>query len=122
SLEPMDCTPAIVEAVSGSARLAPHFHLPLQHGSDSILQKMRRPYSVAFYRRLVDRIHAQLPHASIGTDVIVGFPGESDEEFARTLRAIEELPLSHLHVFPYSERPGTGATGLPGSVDGGVIR
>ena len=122
SLEPMDCTPAVVGAIEGSPRLAPHFHLPLQHGSDAVLRAMRRPYSVAFYRGLVDDIHARLPHASIGSDIIVGFPGETDEDFARTLDALDRLPLSHLHVFPYSDRPGTEATGLPGTVNGAVIR
>ena len=81
SLEPMDCTPAIVDlvAVSGG-RFAPHFHLPLQHAGDRMLQQMRRPYTLDEYRRLVDRIADRLPHASIGTDLIAGFPGESDAD------------------------------------------
>jgi threonylcarbamoyladenosine tRNA methylthiotransferase MtaB len=122
SLEPMDCTPEVVDIVAGSARLAPHFHLPLQHGADAVLAKMRRPYTSDFFRRLVERIHRVMPHAAIGSDLIVGFPGETDEEFAATERLLRELPLSHIHVFPYSDRPGTEASAMTGKVDGATIR
>jgi threonylcarbamoyladenosine tRNA methylthiotransferase MtaB len=122
SLEPMDCTDEIIELVAGSPRIAPHFHLPLQHGDEAMLRAMRRPYTAAFYQRLVDRIHREMPHASIGSDVIVGFPGESDAHFGRHESLLRALPLSHLHVFPYSDRPGTVASSLPGKVDGAVIR
>jgi threonylcarbamoyladenosine tRNA methylthiotransferase MtaB len=122
SLEPMDCTTDIVDLVARSPTLAPHFHLPLQHGDDDVLARMRRPYSTGFYRRLLDRIHTLMPHAAVGTDVIVGFPGETDAEFSRTERLLPELPLSHVHVFPYSDRPGTHASTLSGKVDGISIR
>ena len=122
SLEPMDCTPAIIDVAAHSPRIAPHFHLPLQHGSDVVLRAMRRPYSAADFRRVVETIHAQLPHAAIGTDVIVGFPGESDAQFAATARLLESLPIAYAHVFPYSDRPGTVATALDSKVDGNVIR
>jgi threonylcarbamoyladenosine tRNA methylthiotransferase MtaB len=122
SLEPMDCTTKIVDLVAASPRLAPHFHLPLQHGSDAMLGAMRRPYSVSYYRKLVDRIRATLPDASIGSDIIVGFPGESDAQFMEMRNVLEELPLTHLHVFPYSDRPGTEASRLRPKVDGGVVR
>jgi threonylcarbamoyladenosine tRNA methylthiotransferase MtaB len=122
SLEPMDCTPEVVDIVAGSARLAPHFHLPLQHGADAVLAKMRRPYTSEFYRRLVERIHRVMPHAAIGSDLIVGFPGETDEEFSATERLLRDLPLSHIHVFPYSDRPGTEASVMMGKVDGATIR
>jgi threonylcarbamoyladenosine tRNA methylthiotransferase MtaB len=122
SLEPMDCTNAIVDLVAGSPRLAPHFHLPLQHGDNDVLARMRRPYSVDFYRRLLERIHTGMPHAAVGTDVIVGFPGETDVQFSHTEQLLNELPLSHVHVFPYSDRPGTDASALPGKVDGLAIR
>ncbi len=122
SLEPMDCTPEIVALAAHSERIAPHLHLPLQHGSDEMLMAMRRPYSSAFYRDLVERIHHAIPHASIGTDLIVGFPGEQDAHFAETVTVVESLPLSYLHVFPYSDRPGTEASRLPDKIDGNAIR
>jgi threonylcarbamoyladenosine tRNA methylthiotransferase MtaB len=122
SLEPMDCTTEIVDLVASSPRLAPHFHLPLQHGSNDILKAMRRPYAAAAYASLVHRIHSRLPHASIGSDLIVGFPGESPAHFAETEALLHRLPLTHLHVFPYSDRPGTDAAVLGGRVDGAVIR
>lgn len=122
SLEPMDCSGEIVRLVAASRRLAPHFHLPLQHGSDRMLAAMRRPYTAHAYRSLLDAIHTSMPHAAIGTDVIVGFPGETDDDFACTLRLLEQLPLSHVHVFPYSDRSSTHASGLDGKVDGAVIR
>lgn len=122
SLEPMDCTPPIVSLIAGSPRLAPHVHLPMQHGSDAMLQVMRRPYTAARFSDLVETIHDRLPHAAIGTDVMVGFPGETDEDFALTLQAVERLPFSHLHVFPYSDRPGTAASRMARTVDGVAIR
>jgi len=123
SLEPMDCTPEIVELVSRSGgRFAPHFHLPLQHASDRILALMRRPYTLAYYRALVDSIAVRLPHASIGSDVIAGFPGETDEDFAANLEYLPASPLSHVHVFPYSDRPGTAATSMSGKVPGAIVR
>jgi threonylcarbamoyladenosine tRNA methylthiotransferase MtaB len=122
SLEPMDCTDEIVDVVASSPRLAPHFHLPLQHGADSALHRMQRPYTAAMYRRLVERIRTSLPHASIGSDVIVGFPGETAVEFDATESLLRDLPLTHLHVFPYSDRPGTEASAMDGKIDGATIR
>jgi threonylcarbamoyladenosine tRNA methylthiotransferase MtaB len=123
SLEPMDCSPAIVDLVAtSSGRFAPHFHLPLQHASDRVLARMRRPYTLAYYRRLVDDIVSRLPEVSIGSDMIVGFPGESDPEFDTNLAYLPSAPLSHLHVFPYSDRPGTEAASMPDRVHGSVIR
>ena len=122
SLEPMDCTDEIVDLVTGSPRLAPHFHLPLQHGDDDVLRRMARPYTSAAYRRLVERIHNQMPHASIGSDVIVGFPGETASQFERSESLLRDLPLTHLHVFPYSDRPGTAASAMADKVDGATIR
>jgi threonylcarbamoyladenosine tRNA methylthiotransferase MtaB len=122
SLEPMDCSDEIVDLVATSPCFAPHFHLPLQHASDRMLAAMRRPYTLAFYRRLVDRIRTELPHASIGTDIIVGFPGETDEDFAALEAYLRASAITHAHVFPYSDRPGTAATGLPDKVHGSVVR
>ena len=122
SLEPMDCTPAIVEFVAATSRFLPHFHLPLQHAADRMLAVMRRPYSLDYYRRLVDGIVERLPHASIGSDLIVGFPGETDADFAANLDYLPLSPLTHLHVFPYSDRPGTAASVLGGKVHGSIVR
>lgn len=123
SLEPMDCTPEIVELVASSGgRFAPHFHLPLQHASDRLLAAMRRPYTLEYYRGLLGAIHARLPHASIGSDMIVGFPGETDEDFGANVDYLPVSPLTHLHVFPYSDRPGTEASSMRGKVDGMTIR
>jgi threonylcarbamoyladenosine tRNA methylthiotransferase MtaB len=122
SLEPMDCTPEIVGVVASSPRLAPHFHLPLQHGSDDVLRAMRRPYTAVDYRSLIERIARLMPHASVGTDLIVGFPGETEVQFESTRSLVSDLPLSHVHVFPYSDRPGTEASKLRDKVDGVAIR
>jgi threonylcarbamoyladenosine tRNA methylthiotransferase MtaB len=123
SLEPMDCTPAIVDLVASSGgRVAPHFHLPLQHASDRMLRLMRRPYTFDDYRRLVERIARRLPHASIGTDLIAGFPGERNDDFDALEAFLPSAPLSHLHVFPYSDRPGTEASSFKEKVAGPVIR
>ena len=122
SLEPMDCTPEIVDVASRSKRIAPHFHLPLQHGSDSILSAMNRPYTASYYRDLVERIRSTIPHAAIGTDVIVGFPGETEADFEVMSALLERLPISYVHVFPYSDRPGTAAASFAGKVDGQVVR
>jgi threonylcarbamoyladenosine tRNA methylthiotransferase MtaB len=122
SLEPMDCTPEVVALVAGSHRFLPHFHLPLQHAADRMLASMRRPYTLDEYRRLVDGIASRLPHASIGSDMIVGFPGETDEDFAANLEYLPSSPLTHLHVFPYSDRPGTQASAMPDKVHGSIIR
>jgi threonylcarbamoyladenosine tRNA methylthiotransferase MtaB len=122
SLEPMDCTPEVVDLLAASDRFAHHFHLPLQHASDRVLASMRRPYTLAHYATLVDSIRACMPHASIGSDVIVGFPGETDDDFERLTTYLDESPLTHIHVFPYSDRPGTAASVMREKVPGGVIR
>ena len=122
SLEPMDCTPEIVELAASSPRIAPHFHLPLQHASNDVLRAMRRPYGYDDYAALVHGLRDRIPHASVGSDIIVGFPGESDAHFDEMRRLLPGLPLSHLHVFPYSDRPGTDASRLTPKVDGAVIR
>jgi threonylcarbamoyladenosine tRNA methylthiotransferase MtaB len=122
SLEPMDCSREIVDLVAGSDCFAPHFHLPLQHASNRVLAAMRRPYTIEYYASLVDDIKSRIPHASIGSDVIVGFPGETDADFEQLASYLEASPLTHVHVFPYSDRPGTDATRMSGKVDGVVVR
>jgi threonylcarbamoyladenosine tRNA methylthiotransferase MtaB len=122
SLEPMDCTREIVDLVAGSPCFAPHFHLPLQHASGPILEAMRRPYTIAQYSALVDDIRARVPQASIGSDIIVGFPGETDDDVEALASYLESSPVTHLHVFPYSDRPGTEASAMPAKVPGAAIR
>ena len=122
SLEPMDCSPAVVDLLVSSGRFAPHFHLPLQHASDVILRRMRRPYLLDEYRRLVDRIRDLLPDAAIGSDLIAGFPGEREEDACCTLDYLSESPLTYLHVFPYSPRAGTDASRLSARVPGPLVR
>ena len=118
----MDCSREIVDLVAASDRFAPHFHLPLQHASDRVLAAMRRPYTIEHYAALVDDIRARIPDASIGSDIIVGFPGETDEDFEQLAAYLERSPLTHLHVFPYSDRPGTAASAMAGKVPGAVVR
>jgi threonylcarbamoyladenosine tRNA methylthiotransferase MtaB len=121
SLEPMDFPAAILDHVAEGG-IAPHFHLPLQHASNRVLEMMRRPYTIEYYASLVETIRTRVPHAAIGSDVIAGFPGETDNDFEELVRYLEQSPLTHLHVFPYSDRPGTGASSLQGKVHGSVIK
>ncbi len=116
SIEPNLLTDEIIEFVAGSKRFAPHFHVPLQSGSDKILKRMRRRYLRDVYADRVEKIKSLMPHACIGADVIVGFPGETDEDFLETYRFINELKVSYLHVFTYSERDNTLAATLPEKV------
>jgi threonylcarbamoyladenosine tRNA methylthiotransferase MtaB len=122
SLEPMDCTDGLVDLAASGDGLAPAFHLPLQHASDRVLRAMRRPYTLADYARLVDRVRTRLPYASIGTDLIAGFPGETDEDADALLDYLRRSPLTSLHVFPYSDRPGTAAASMPAKVHGAAVR
>jgi threonylcarbamoyladenosine tRNA methylthiotransferase MtaB len=122
SLEPMDCTREVVDLVAAGRPFAPHFHLPLQHASNRMLSAMRRPYTFEYYSALVDDIRRRIPHASIGADVIVGFPGETDEDFDQLASYLDRSPLTHAHVFPYSDRPGTHATSMRDKVPGAVVR
>lgn len=115
SIEPMDVTSDLIELVASDDRIAPHFHMPLQSGSDRILRSMHRWYRAAHYARRVELIRERLTNAAIGADVITGFPGETEEDHGVTMRFLENLPLSYLHVFSFSRRPGTEAAALPSS-------
>lgn len=116
SIEPNLCHDGIIDFVAGSRRFAPHFHLPLQSGSDAILQRMRRRYDVALYEQRVYRIKQVMPHACIGADVITGTPGEDHAEFLRTHEFIRSIPVDYLHVFTYSERANTTAVRMEDQV------
>jgi threonylcarbamoyladenosine tRNA methylthiotransferase MtaB len=116
SIEPNLLTNEIIEFVAQSKRFVPHFHIPLQSGSNAILRKMGRRYLRELYEDRVSKIKTLLPHACIGVDVIVGFPGETDELFLETYNFLNELNISYLHVFTYSERANTRAVELEGVV------
>ncbi len=109
SLHPGDVSEGLIRLVAESGRVCRHFHLPLQSGDDDILRAMRRPYKARDIRDVVRRIAEHIPEAGIGADVMVGFPGETAERFARTIALIQELPLTYLHVFSFSARPKTDA-------------
>lgn len=116
SLEPGIATPAFTEALRGCQKLCPQFHLALQSGSDSVLRRMRRQYNASAYLKAVERLRAVFPSASFTTDILTGFPGETDEEFCETKEMIRKVGFSRIHVFPYSPRPGTPAAGMPGQI------
>src|SRR6266436_6397373 len=112
----MDVTGELIALFAASDRMAQHFHMPLQSGCDRVLAAMHRWYRAEHYARRVELIRQRLPDAGIGADVIAGFPGETDAEHAETVAFIERLPLSYLHVFSFSQRPGTRAADLPNQV------
>ncbi|MBI5485156.1 MAG: radical SAM protein, partial [Deltaproteobacteria bacterium] len=112
----------LLALMAGSKSICPHLHLPLQSGSDLLLERMGRHYSALYFRELVARIITVLPDAFIGADVIAGFPGETEAEFEETVNLLEELPFSDLHVFPYSSRPGTRAAGMAGQLPSQLIK
>src|SRR6478735_4149539 len=116
SIEPNLLTDEIITLVANSKKFMPHFHIPLQSGSDKILKLMRRRYLRNVYTDRVANIKNQMPHCCIGVDVIVGFPGETEEDFLDTYNFLNELDISYLHVFPYSERDNTLAENMPGVV------
>ena len=121
SVLPAYFTEDLVDVLAASPLVAPHLHVPLQSGSDRILRRMRRPYTAAMYRRVVERLARAIPGLGLGADVIVGFPGESDADFEATLALVDELPFTYLHVFPYSSRAGTEAARLDGQVEERII-
>jgi threonylcarbamoyladenosine tRNA methylthiotransferase MtaB len=116
SVEPMDFTDDLLELMGSSERIAKHVHAPLQSGSDGILRRMHRRYRPRHYAGRLLRARALMPDAAIGADVMVGFPGETDADFEETRRFIAGLPFTYLHVFTYSERPGTPAAEMPDAV------
>ncbi len=122
SIEPQDVTEDFVSLVASSARLAPHFHIPLQSGSDRTLRAMHRWYRTALYAERMGIIRRLLPDAAIGADVIAGFPGEAEDDFAETVEFIESQPFTYLHVFSFSGRPGTEAAKLGEEVPQHLVR
>lgn len=117
SIEPNLLTDQIIQLTASSEKMCRHFHIPLQSGSPTILKQMKRRYKAEYYRKLIDKLNNTIPDAGIGVDVIVGFPGETEEDFRETYNFLRDLDISYLHVFTYSERPGTIAAGLDNQVD-----
>ena len=122
SIEPFELTEKIIQEVATSEIFCRHFHIPLQSGDDGILRKMGRPYSHQDFSSLIDTIHRLMPDAAIGVDTLVGFPGETEAAFENTYELVDKLPISYLHVFPFSERPGTPAAKLPDKLAPQVIK
>jgi len=122
SVEPMDWTDELISLVANSPRIAKHAHVPMQSGSDAVLRRMHRKYRPWHYREKIEKIHAAMPTAAIGADVMVGFPGETDAEFEETRHMVESLPFTYLHVFTYSARPGTPAAEMPNQLSASVTR
>jgi len=122
SIEPMDVSATLIRLAAQEPRLAQHFHVPLQSGCDRILRLMNRRYWAAQYAERILAIREQTPNCGIGADVMVGFPGETDQDHATSVRFIASLPFTYLHIFPYSARPGTPAAAAPHQVNGRVAR
>jgi len=122
SLEPLTVSDGVIDLMALEPRLAPHMQVPLQSGSGAILRAMRRNYRLETYLERLERLRAAVPHAGIGADVIVGFPGETEERFQETLDFVESSPLNYLHVFSWSPRPGTPAAELPDRVRNAEVR
>lgn len=116
SIEPDLVSERIIKMIAEEVRLCRHVHIPLQHGSDAVLQRMRRRYKVAQFAELVHQISRAIPSVCIGSDVMVGFPGETERHFQEMVNMLEELPIAYLHVFRYSPRPGTAADRLEDTV------
>ena len=116
SIEPMEFTPELIESIVASDKVCPHLHMPLQSGSDKVLARMRRPYTLNEYRDLLAGLHQRIPNLAVTTDVIVGFPGETEEDHASTLEFVRSSGFSAIHVFPYSKRKGTPAAEYPDQV------
>lgn len=118
SLEPLEISDKLLSLMVERSNIQPHLHIPLQSGNDEILKRMNRRYSTAQFREVLAKIHAHLPEAALGIDILAGFPGETDEQFEVGFDFLNSLPFTYLHVFPYSIRPGTAAAKFPNQIDG----
>lgn len=121
SIEPTTVTDDLLDYMARSTRLCRHLHIPLQSGSDALLTAMNRPYNVADFTRLIERAFKLIPDLCIGTDLLVGFPGERSEQHNATASLVSALPIAYFHVFPYSARPGTPAAKMAGQVPAATI-
>jgi len=111
SVEPDEITDPLIDLPASSRRVCPHFHIPLQSGCDRTLARMRRPYTSREYLERVERVAGRIPGVSVGSDVMAGFPGETEDDFRETMRVLRDAPIHYLHAFPYSPRPGTESAG-----------
>ncbi|HID98450.1 MAG TPA: tRNA (N(6)-L-threonylcarbamoyladenosine(37)-C(2))-methylthiotransferase MtaB [Thermodesulfobacteriaceae bacterium] len=116
SIEPTEVTEDMISWAAATPNFCPHWHIPLQSGSNTVLSRMNRHYSASFYGKLITSVRAAMPHAAIGTDVLAGFPGEDEKAFRETVDLLTGLPVTYCHVFPYSSRPGTMASFMPNRV------
>jgi threonylcarbamoyladenosine tRNA methylthiotransferase MtaB len=122
SIEPTEIPDPLIHLIAGGRTICPHLHIPLQSGDDDVLAAMNRPYSTGFFRHLVEKLVAAAPAICLGTDIIAGFPGETEEAFERGYRFLEALPLAYFHVFPFSPRQGTPAATMPNRVPAPLIK
>jgi threonylcarbamoyladenosine tRNA methylthiotransferase MtaB len=122
SIEPELLSDELIERLTNSARVCRHFHIPLQSADDQILKRMSRRYTSKLYHQKIQQIRRNMPDASIGADVMVGFPAETEESFQNTCRFISEIPLTYLHVFPFSAREGTEAFAFPDRIPEETIK
>ena len=122
SIEPTELTGELLATIASSKVICHHLHIPLQAGNDHVLQRMKRTYDTEFFERLLERVRASMPKAAICLDVITGFPGETEAEFSSAFEFISRLPLTDMHVFPYSQRPGTPAANFPDQVPGNLSK
>jgi threonylcarbamoyladenosine tRNA methylthiotransferase MtaB len=122
SLEPAEVNDSLIDFLANSNIICPHFHIPLQSGNDQVLARMNRDYTTGFYRDVIEKLRSVIPDVCIGTDIIAGFPGESEHEFETTFQFLESLPLAYFHVFPFSPRQQTPAATMSGQVKGSVIK
>ncbi len=122
SIEPAEITDGMIDLVADSDTFCDHFHIPLQSGDDTVLKRMHRPYDSTLFKNLVEKIHERIPHAAVGADTLIGFPGETDEQFENTYNLIATLPVTYLHVFPFSPRKGTPASSYPDQVPAHVLK
>jgi threonylcarbamoyladenosine tRNA methylthiotransferase MtaB len=122
SIEPGDFSRSLITVLAQSDKVCPHLHIPIQSGDDDLLKKMNRDYDRSFLSDLVQELHRQISNLSVGADVMVGFPGETEERFRHTYELIESLPFSYLHVFPFSKRKGTPAFQFPQGANGREIK
>ena len=122
SIEPMECSPQLIDLIASTPKICRHLHIPLQSGDDTILQRMGRNYGTKNFAKIVENVITQIPDVGIGTDIMVGFPEETDFQFQQSFRFVKDLPFSYLHIFSYSKRPGTAAAEFRGHVSKEVKR